>query len=57
MRSTGPICLLSVNPEKIEQALRALPVLGFRGCNLTIPHKELAMDIDHVDRSRGALGL
>lgn len=41
---------LAVNPEQIEQALRALPVLGFRGCNLTIPHKELAMKVvDHID--------
>ncbi|MGE4351254.1 MAG: shikimate dehydrogenase [Bdellovibrionales bacterium] len=41
----GTYIPLAVPPEKIEQALRALPVLGFRGCNLTIPHKELAMKI------------
>ena len=42
--------LLPVEPEKIEQALRALPVLGFAGCNLTIPHKVAAMSIvDHLD--------
>jgi shikimate dehydrogenase len=30
--------------------LRALPALGFAGCNLTIPHKEAAFDIvDRVD--------
>ena len=41
---------MAVPPDKIEQALRALPVLGFRGCNLTIPHKELAMPVvDHID--------
>ncbi|MDD3183192.1 MAG: shikimate dehydrogenase [Alphaproteobacteria bacterium] len=46
----GTYVPLAVQPEKIEQALRALPVLGFRGCNLTIPHKELAMKIvDHID--------
>lgn len=39
---------LAVRPERLEQALRALPALGFRGCNLTIPHKQAAMAI--VDR-------
>jgi len=46
----GTYVLLPVEPEKIEQALRALPVLGFAGCNLTIPHKVAAMAIvDHLD--------
>src|SRR6201993_891330 len=41
---------LPVRPENIEQALRALPILGFSGCNLTIPHKEAALAIvDKVD--------
>jgi shikimate dehydrogenase len=39
---------LAVRPERFEQALRALPALGFRGCNLTIPHKQAALAI--VDR-------
>ncbi|HVC54362.1 MAG TPA: shikimate dehydrogenase [Stellaceae bacterium] len=39
---------LAVRPEDLEQALRALPTLGFRGCNLTIPHKQRALSI--VDR-------
>jgi shikimate dehydrogenase len=39
---------LPVLPERLPQALRALPVLGFRGCNLTLPHKELALTV--VDR-------
>jgi shikimate dehydrogenase len=39
---------LPVRPERIEEALRALPILGFRGCNLTIPHKRAALSI--VDR-------
>jgi len=46
----GAYVLLPVQPEKLEQALRALPVLGISGCNLTIPHKVDAMNIvDHVD--------
>lgn len=46
----GSYVLLPVAPEKLEQALRALPVLGFAGCNLTIPHKVAAMEIvDRID--------
>ena len=44
----GAYVPLPVHPEQLGQALRALPVLGFRGCNLTIPHKQLALSI--VDR-------
>ena len=33
----------AVPPEHIEQALRALPALGIRGVNCTIPHKEAAL--------------
>lgn len=41
---------LPVRPEQVEQALRALPVLGFRGCNLTIPHKRAALAVaDRVE--------
>jgi shikimate dehydrogenase len=39
---------LAVRPERFEQALRGLPALGFRGCNLTIPHKQAALAV--VDR-------
>ncbi len=41
----GAYLPLAVDPRNIEPALRALPMLGFRGCNLTVPHKELAMKI------------
>ncbi len=44
----GAYVLLPVPPDHIAQALRALPVLGFAGCNLTIPHKVAAMSV--VDR-------
>jgi len=47
-QTDGAYLPLPVKPENIEQALRALPVLGFRGCNLTIPHKRSALSI--VDR-------
>src|ERR1700756_3583901 len=44
----GAYLPLPVKPNHIERALRALPILGFRGCNLTIPHKQAALSM--VDR-------
>src|SRR6266852_1322615 len=41
----GAYVPLPVRPEELVQALRALPVLGFRGCNLTIPHKQMALSV------------
>lgn len=53
----GAYIPMAVQPDKIEAALRALPVLGFRGCNLTVPHKERALDIvDHVDPVAARIG-
>ena len=46
----GAYLPLPVQPQRLEQALRALPILGFRGCNLTIPHKQAALSVvDRVD--------
>lgn len=46
----GAYVPLAVPPERLEQALRALPALGFRGCNITIPHKQAALGaMDRVD--------
>jgi shikimate dehydrogenase len=46
----GAYIPLPVHPDRLEQALRALPALGFRGCNLTIPHKQAALKVmDRVD--------
>src|SRR5262249_50044074 len=36
---------LAIKPDAIEKALRALPALGFSGCNLTMPHKETAVPL------------
>src|SRR5215469_9252290 len=47
-RIDGAYLPMAVRPEHLGQALRALPVLGFAGCNLTIPHKEVALAL--VDR-------
>ncbi len=46
----GTYLPLAIKAEGLKAALRALPALGFSGCNLTIPHKVEAMAIvDRVD--------
>lgn len=46
----GDYVLLPVEPSRLEPALHSLSVLGFAGCNLTIPHKVSALGlVDHVD--------
>jgi len=46
----GAYLPLAIRTEGLRAALRALPALGFSGCNLTIPHKEAALAIvDRVD--------
>ena len=46
----GTYVPLAVKAEGLRAALRALPALGFSGCNLTLPHKVAALDIvDRVD--------
>jgi shikimate dehydrogenase len=53
----GAYVLLPVQPGNLEQALRALPVLGFAGCNLTIPHKvEVLRLVDRVDQLARRIG-
>ena len=47
---TGTYVPLAVKAGHLRAALRALPALGFSGCNLTIPHKEAALAIvDRID--------
>src|SRR6267142_301191 len=45
----GTYLPLAIKADGLRVALRALPALGFAGCNLTIPHKEAAFEI--VDRA------
>src|SRR4051794_18011885 len=57
----GSYLPLAINADGLRAALRALPALGFAGCNLTIPsaaslcgmvrlHKEAALGmVDRVD--------
>ena len=48
---------LAIAPERLQAALRALPALGFAGCNLTIPHKQAAMAwVDEVHETARLIG-
>ncbi|WP_374369547.1 shikimate dehydrogenase [Dongia sp.] len=40
----GAYLPFSTRPEHLVEAIRALPKLGFRGGNVTLPHKERACD-------------
>jgi shikimate dehydrogenase len=55
----GAYVPLAIRAEGLRAALRALPALGFSGCNLTIPHKEAAFEIvnrvDPLARRIGAI--
>jgi shikimate dehydrogenase len=54
---TGVYVPLAIKAEGLRAALRALPALGFAGCNLTIPHKEAAFEIvDRVDPMAKRIG-
>ena len=54
---TGTYVPLAIRAEHLRAALRALPALGFSGCNLTIPHKEAALDIvDELDPAARRIG-
>lgn len=56
---TGSYLPLAIEAGGLRAALRALPALGFSGCNLTIPHKEAALtivdEVDPVARRIGAM--
>lgn len=53
----GAYIPMAVPPERLEQALRALPALGLRGTNVTVPHKEAALRVcDTVDSLARRIG-
>ena len=53
----GSYVPLAVPPEGLKAAMRALPALGFSGCNVTIPHKQQALAIvDEVHETARAMG-
>ena len=46
--------VLPVPPEAFAETVRALPALGFRGANVTIPHKEAALALADEATPRAA---
>lgn len=48
---------LPVHPANVADALRGLPALGFRGVNVTVPHKQAAMPfLDEISPAARAIG-
>jgi len=53
----GAYVPLSVRPEDLADAVRALPKLGFAGVNVTLPHKEaVAALVDALDSAARRIG-
>ena len=53
----GRYVLLPVEGDQLERALRGMPVLAFRGCNVTMPHKQAVMALlDEVDPMARRIG-
>ena len=56
---TGAYVQLSVAPGTLNQAIPGLKALGFRGCNITLPHKvdalKLVDEVDALARRMGAM--
>jgi len=53
----GAYIPMAVRPEHAAEAMRALPKLGFAGCNVTVPHKETALTVaDTVDAFARRIG-
>jgi shikimate dehydrogenase len=55
----GAYVPLAVAPHDFAHVLRALPLMGFRGANVTVPHKEQALilvdEVDPLARRIGAV--
>ena len=53
----GSYVQLAVQPGQLATALRGLVALGFKGCNITIPHKVEALKlVDDVDANARRVG-
>lgn len=54
---TGAYVQLPVAPGKLDIAIPGLAALGFRGCNITLPHKVDALQLmDEVDANARRMG-
>jgi shikimate dehydrogenase len=53
----GAYVPFAVPPDRAQAAIRALPALGLKGCNVTVPHKEVALaTVDRVDDAARLIG-
>lgn len=53
----GSYVPLHIKPEGLEGAIQAVRSLGFRGINVTIPHKvEVMKYLDHIDEGAARVG-
>ena len=53
----GTYVPLAVKAERVQDALRGLVALGFRGCNVTMPHKQAVMAcLDKVNETARRIG-
>ena len=53
----GAYVPLAVSPERLADAVRGLPALGFAGANVTVPHKQTVIGgLDFVDESARRMG-
>ncbi|MGD9920345.1 MAG: shikimate dehydrogenase [Pseudorhodoplanes sp.] len=53
----GAYLPLPVQPDRLPDAIRGLPALGFSGCNVTIPHKPGVLKlVDRVDPVAARIG-
>ncbi|MGH7078188.1 MAG: shikimate dehydrogenase [Acetobacteraceae bacterium] len=53
----GRYLLLPVMPDQLARLLEGLPLLGFRGCNVTMPHKQNVVPLlDQIDPAARRIG-
>lgn len=53
----GTYVPLHVKPDRLGQAVQGITALGFRGVNVTVPHKIRVMDyLDEIDPAAAAIG-
>ena len=53
----GSYTALPIRPDDLAACLPILPKMGFTGCNLTIPHKEIVLPLlDEMDDAARAIG-
>lgn len=55
MRLPGHYVPLEVSQADLRQTLTAMPLMGFVGCNVTIPHKESVLGLADLVTDRAAL--